>query len=47
MTFLQEASRDVMALCHRRDAIADADMTPDQLAEAQRLAREWTAKHGK
>ncbi len=23
------------------------DMTSDQIAEAQRLAREWMAKHGK
>jgi hypothetical protein len=27
--------------------IASEKMTPDQIAEAQRLAREWTEKHGK
>ena len=30
----------------RRD-IAAIYLTTDQIAEAQRLAREWTAKHGK
>jgi len=29
---------------HRRD-IAASQMTPDQIAEAQRMAREWMAKH--
>ncbi|MEE8514749.1 MAG: hypothetical protein V3S73_08540 [Gammaproteobacteria bacterium] len=28
-------------------AIVSKRMTPAQIAEAQRLAREWMAKHGK
>jgi hypothetical protein len=30
---------------HQHRDIAAIKMTPDQIAEAQRLAREWLAKH--
>ena len=38
-----EGSGIECAKCHDADAIAK--MTPDQIAESQRLAREWMAKH--
>ena len=30
-----------------RDFLAEQHMTPNQIAEAQRLAREWVAQHQK
>ncbi len=39
-------SRDRDDAVKNRD-IAAKRMTPAQIAEAQRLAREWTATHGK
>jgi len=38
-----EASRTVWSAVEDRDRIA-AKLTPAQIAEAQRLSREWTAK---
>ena len=42
--FTLAAAPDYIEAQKGRDAIA-SDMTPDQIAEAQRMAREWVAKH--
>ncbi len=38
------AASDVIGVGKSRVAIAE-HMTPDQIAEVQRMAREWMAKH--
>ena len=39
------AAQELEAAAVRRDLVA-AEMAPEEIAEAQRLAREWTAEHG-
>ena len=38
------ASRGIDAARNKRDIVGER-MTPEQIAEAQRLAREWLEKH--
>ena len=46
MWFNLAAAQEYEDAAEHRDKVAES-MTPDQVAEAQRLTREWTEKHSK
>jgi uncharacterized protein len=46
-SMLPEAERDLRAMAVEGRALAAEVMTPDQIAEAQRLAHKWMEKHGR